>query len=77
MQLVISQGITTKVFVKHYVLLTRCRFDDTVSQKVSLKLHVLPVQPLATVGTEIFHHRGLAYLIIVDYTSDCIEVEAK
>ena len=46
-----------------------------MNQKETLRVHEVPAQPFSKVGTDICFHKGEAFIVIVDYTIDYIELE--
>lgn len=51
-----------------------CQEQQPVNRRESLRTHEVPIQPFAKVGTDVCYHRGIAYLVLVDYMSDFIEL---
>ena len=51
-----------------------CQEHRPANQRESLRVHEVPLQPFAKVGTDVCYHRGIAYLVVVDYMSDFIEL---
>jgi hypothetical protein len=52
-----------------------CAMVRPNNQKETLRTHELPVQPFSKVGTDMCFYKGVPYLVVVDYTTDYIEVE--
>ena len=52
----------------------KCAEVKPVNQKETLRVHEVPTQPFPKVGTDCFH-KGEAFIVIVDYTTDYIELE--
>ena len=53
----------------------KCAEVKPVNQKETLRVHEVPAQPFSKVGTDICFHKGEAFIVIVDYTTDYIELE--
>ena len=51
-----------------------CQEHRPANQRESLRVHEVPLQPFAKVGTDVCYHRGIAYLVVVDYMLDFIEL---
>lgn len=52
-----------------------CRAMDTKQQKETLHSHEVPSRPWAKVGTDLFTHNNIDYLLTVDYYSNFWEVD--
>ena len=51
-----------------------CQLDKPRNQKETIRVHHVPSQPFAKVGTDVMYHKGRPHLVVVDYMSDYIEV---